>query len=76
MVSGGLYQIRLKRLSGTWEGLTKVRKPFTLCVLRLASITNGAQCSLTLAAVSVAIVSKITEEGVYERESSMPSFRH
>jgi len=56
--------------------LTKVRKPFTLCVLRLASITDGAQCSLTLAGVSVAVVSKITEEGVHERESSMPSFRH
>jgi hypothetical protein len=76
MVSGGLYQIELKRLSSTCERLTKIRKLFTFWVLRLVSITEGAQPSLALADVNVALVSKITKEGVHERESSMPPFRH
>jgi hypothetical protein len=76
MVSGGLYQVKLKRLSCNCERLTKLRQPFTLCVLRLANITNGTRRALTLAVVPVAVVIKSTEEGVYERESSMPSFRH
>ena len=76
LASGGLYQVKPKRLSGNCEELTKVRKLFTFWVLRLVSITEGAQPSLMLADVKVALVSKIIEEGVHERESGMLSFRH